>query len=159
MIRVQKFVLDLYAHRAPPFDQVVSAVQPERNPSYTPLFQVMLNWRGGDQHALANWSAGLEVDSVLAESRTAKFDLTLMLTDGAETSIWKSNTAPTFLTTPASNAWSGISTRCWRRQPPIRTQRLSELPLLTDAERRQLLVEWNRTEVPYPKDRCLHQLV
>jgi amino acid adenylation domain-containing protein len=35
--------------------------------------------------------------------------------------------------------------------------RLSELPLLTEAERRQF-AEWNRTEVPYPKDRCLHQL-
>ena len=38
-------------------------------------------------------------------------------------------------------------------------RRLSELPLLTEAERHQLLVEWNRTEAAYPKDRCLHQLV
>ena len=32
------------------------------------------------------------------------------------------------------------------------------LPLLTDAERHQLLIEWNRTESPYPKDKCIHQL-
>ena len=38
-------------------------------------------------------------------------------------------------------------------------QQLSELPLLTDAERQQLLVEWNRTEVAYPEDRCLHELI
>ena len=37
-------------------------------------------------------------------------------------------------------------------------RRLSELPLLTGAERQQLLVEWNRTEAPYPKDWCLHEL-
>ncbi len=37
-------------------------------------------------------------------------------------------------------------------------ERLSDLPLLTDAERQQLLVEWNRTEVAYPRDRCLHEL-
>ena len=36
--------------------------------------------------------------------------------------------------------------------------RLTDLPLLTSAERQQLLVEWNRTEVAYPKDRCLHGL-
>ena len=37
-------------------------------------------------------------------------------------------------------------------------ERLSALPLLTEAERHQLLVEWNHTTVDYPKDRCLHEL-
>lgn len=35
---------------------------------------------------------------------------------------------------------------------------VSRLPLLTSAERQQLLVEWNDTEAEYPKDRCVHQL-
>jgi amino acid adenylation domain-containing protein len=37
-------------------------------------------------------------------------------------------------------------------------QRLSELPLLTDAEQRQLLVEWNATGRDYPRDQCVHEL-
>jgi amino acid adenylation domain-containing protein len=37
-------------------------------------------------------------------------------------------------------------------------QRLSELPILTEAERRQLLVEWNDTKRDYPKDKCVHEL-
>jgi amino acid adenylation domain-containing protein len=37
-------------------------------------------------------------------------------------------------------------------------QRLSELPLLTDAERYQLLEGWNNTQVDYPQDQCIHQL-
>ena len=36
--------------------------------------------------------------------------------------------------------------------------RIAELPLLTEAERHQLLVEWNQTEVDYPRDKCVHQL-
>ena len=48
MIRVQKSVLDLYAHSSPPFDQVVTRTQPERNPSYSPLFQVLFIWRDGE---------------------------------------------------------------------------------------------------------------
>ena len=36
--------------------------------------------------------------------------------------------------------------------------RLSELPLLTDAERQQLLYQWNDTSAPFPEDQCLHQL-
>ncbi len=37
-------------------------------------------------------------------------------------------------------------------------QQLSDLPLLTEAERRQLLVQWNDTQVDYPKDSCIHEL-
>ncbi len=37
-------------------------------------------------------------------------------------------------------------------------QRISALPLLTEAERHQLLVEWNNTQTPYPRDKCIHQL-
>ncbi len=36
---------------------------------------------------------------------------------------------------------------------------MSDLPLLTNAERHQLLVEWNQTQVDYPRDRCLHELI
>ena len=35
---------------------------------------------------------------------------------------------------------------------------IGELPLLTEAERQQLLVEWNDTAADYPGDRCVHQL-
>ncbi|MBW4451347.1 MAG: amino acid adenylation domain-containing protein [Nostoc indistinguendum CM1-VF10] len=37
-------------------------------------------------------------------------------------------------------------------------QRLSDLPLLTEAEKHTLLVEWNNTEIDYPQDQCIHQL-
>src|SRR5437588_12807503 len=37
-------------------------------------------------------------------------------------------------------------------------QRLSGLPLLTEAEHRQLLAEWNATQTAYPKDVCIHEL-
>ena len=36
--------------------------------------------------------------------------------------------------------------------------RLSQLPLLTDQERQQLLVDWNDTAADYPREQCLHQL-
>ena len=37
-------------------------------------------------------------------------------------------------------------------------QHLSELPLLSEAERHQLLFEWNDTATEYPRDRCVHEL-
>jgi non-ribosomal peptide synthetase component F len=38
-------------------------------------------------------------------------------------------------------------------------QRISALPLLTEAERHQLVVEWNNTTVAYPREKCVHHLV
>lgn len=36
--------------------------------------------------------------------------------------------------------------------------RVGALPLLSDEERQRVLVEWNRTEAPYPRDACVHRL-
>src|ERR1700676_693375 len=36
---------------------------------------------------------------------------------------------------------------------------IAELPLLTDPERRQVLMDWNNTQVDYPEGKCLHDLV
>ena len=62
LLRVQKDSLDLYAHRSPPFDEVVSALRPARSSSYSPLFQVMLNWRDRDQLLSFIGLEGLEVE-------------------------------------------------------------------------------------------------
>ena len=37
-------------------------------------------------------------------------------------------------------------------------QSIATLPILTEAERHQILVEWNDTAADYPKDKCIHQL-
>ncbi len=158
LARVQKGALDLYAHRAVPFDQVVSKVKPERNLGYSPLFQVMINWRDRDQQLSFIGMDGLVVESLLAESRTSKFDLTVMLTDGGD-EIWVELEYSTDL-------FDGD--RMVRLFGHYRTllesvtsdpgQRLSDLTLLTAEERRQVLVEWNHTQVDYPDHLTLHEL-
>jgi amino acid adenylation domain-containing protein len=159
LARVQKGVLDLYAHRAAPFDQVVSKLQPQRNLSYSPLFQVMINWRDRDQQLSFIGMDGLEVQSLLAQSRTSKFDLTIMLTDDLD-EIWLEMEYSTDLFDRARiERMVGHYLTLLEAAAADPDQRLSELRLLNEVERRQILVEWNRTEVPYPKDRCLHELI
>ncbi len=158
LLRVQKDSLDLYMHRSPPFDEVVSAVRPARSLSHSPLFQVMLNWRDRDQLLSFIGLDGLKVESVLAESRTAKFDLTLQLTDGEESIDLEIEYSTDLFDEARVERMVGHFATILGAAAVDSDRRLSELPLLTDAERKQLLVDWNRTEVPYPKDRCLHQL-
>ncbi len=158
LARVQKGVLDLYAHRAVPFEQVVSRVQRERNLSYSPLFQVMINWRDRDQQLSFIGLEGLEVESLLAETRTSKFDLTLMLTDDLE-AIWLEMEYSTELFDPARiERMVGHYQTLLEAVAAEPDQRLSELPLLTSAERHQLLVEWNQTQQDYPRNKCVHEL-
>jgi amino acid adenylation domain-containing protein len=156
--RVQQGALKLYEHRSVPFDQVVRAVQPERNLSYSPLFQVMLNWRDRDQDLSFIGLEGLGVESLLAESRTSKFDLTLILTDmGDEISVEMEYSTDLFDEVSMVRMFGHYQTLL-EGVAVDPERRLSELPLLTEAERHQLLVEWNDTKVDYPADACLHEL-
>ena len=46
----------------------------------------------------------------------------------------------------------------WKAAVESPDERISELPLLTETETHQLLVEWNATDREYPEQRCLHEL-
>ncbi|MBB6249440.1 SDR family NAD(P)-dependent oxidoreductase, partial [Rhodanobacter sp. A1T4] len=77
--QVRQCALDAYAHQDVPFEQLVEAVQPERHASYTPLFQVMLVLQNTPMDALV--LPGLSIQAIDSENVTAKFDLTLTLTE------------------------------------------------------------------------------
>ena len=96
--------------------------------------------------------------SVLAESRTAKFDLTLMLTDGDDSIDLEIEYNTDLFDEARIERMVGHFGTVLEAAVADTDRRLSELPLLTDAELQQLVVDWNRMEVAYPQDRCLHQL-
>ena len=157
--RVQKAALEMFTHRAVPFDLVVREVGQERNLSYSPLFQVMLNWRDREQELAFIGLEGLKIESLLAESRTAKFDLTLMVTDdGHDISLEMEYSTDLFDESRIVRMLDHYRTLLAAVAASPDTQ-IGDLPLLTEAERRQIVEEWNQTEVDYPKDRCLHDLI
>ncbi len=77
--RVRKAALAAYAHQDLPFDQVVVDLQPGRDPSRSPIFQVMLVLQNAPLPALE--TTGLSMVAIDVESVTAKFDLTLSVTE------------------------------------------------------------------------------
>jgi amino acid adenylation domain-containing protein len=155
--RVQQGALKLYEHRSAPFDQVVRAMQPERSLSYSPLFQVMVNWRDRDQNLCFIGMEGLDIESVLVDSKISKFDLTLFLTDMGD-EIWAEMEYSTDLFDSARiERMFGHYQTLLEAVVANPEQRLSGLPLLSDAERRQLLVQWNDTNVDYPASGYIHE--
>ena len=73
-------------------------------------------------------------------------------------STWRQSTTPIYSSLEPSSACSRTFVFCWKaslRQPDCK---VAQLPLLTENERQQLLVEWNKTESAYPDQTCLHEL-
>src|ERR1043165_1381058 len=77
--RVREVCLGAYAHQEVPFEMLVEQLQPERDLSYTPLFQVMLVLQNAPQQGI-EW-AGVQMRALELESGTAKYDLTLGLAE------------------------------------------------------------------------------
>jgi amino acid adenylation domain-containing protein len=154
--RTRETALGALAHQDLPFEQLVDAVQPERDLSRSPLFQVMFILQNAPMPALE--LAGLRVSGEDVHTGTSKFDMTLSLTDGENglhgtleysTDLFDAATMDRLLS-HFQTLLEGVV------DDP--DQVLSSLPLVPCAERRTLLVDWNATWAEYPRDRCLHHL-
>jgi len=154
--RVQEVALGAHTHQDLPFEQLVEALQPERSLTYTPLFQVMFAL--DDALVPSMDLPDLTVSSYPVETRTAKFDLTLSMENTASglRGAWEYNSDLFDAATIARYSEHFLSLLEGIVANPI--QPISQLPLLTEAERQQLLVEWNNTFAEYPHDKCIHQL-
>ncbi len=146
LLRVRQAVVDLYAHRAPPFDQVVAALQPERDLSHSPVFQVMLNWRDRDDQPHFIGFPGMVCESLLAHAQTSKFDLTIVLTDATERIFADLEYSTDLFDEARMERLIGHLHVLLEAAIDDADQRLAELPLLTAEERQRLLAEWTEDE-------------
>ena len=154
--RVREVALGTYAHQALPFEKLVEELQPERDLSYQPLFQVMFILQNTPMPALE--LSDLTLNFLELHTGTAKFDLTLELNETSESlkGWFEYNTDLFDAATIARMANQfRILLEGVVADPD---QRLSDLPLLTEQERQQLLVDWNDTQADYPKQACIHCL-
>ncbi|NJP19916.1 MAG: amino acid adenylation domain-containing protein [Hydrococcus sp. CRU_1_1] len=153
--RVRQVALEAYAHQDLPFDKLVEAMQPVRDVSHTPLFQVSFTLRNPPQ---IQEISGLNLSPVKVESCTAQFDLSLVveLNEESSTASFEYNTDLFDATTIARMLahWQNLL-EVIVANPEAK---LSELSLLSETEKQQILVEWNNTQVDYAQDLCIHQL-
>lgn len=141
--RVQKSMLGLYAHQSVPFQRVVEALNPERSLSYAPLFQVLLNWRDPDAELRFIGFPGLEVESLLAQSKISKFDLTFFVTETSESiELEVEYNTDLFEADRIERMFDHfrVLLEGAARDPE---QGIAEMPMLTNAERQALLTQWD----------------
>ncbi|MEV1179587.1 condensation domain-containing protein, partial [Nonomuraea sp. NPDC049784] len=145
--RVRRVALDAYANQDLPFEQLVEALQPERDRSRTPLFQVRFDYAqgGGDDELDLD---GLAITAFGVAKGTSQFDLTMVLSDapgGLDGTIEFSTELFDAATVLRMGGHLAAVLTAVAAEPGLR---LSELSVLDDAERGRVLEEWNDTAVP-----------
>lgn len=157
--RVREVALAAYAHQDLPFEKLVEELHPERNLSQNPLFQVVFALQNAPMAALE--LPGLTLSPLqFVDTEATRFDLEFHLWESSQnqgiggfvvysTDLFEQATINRMLVhfqTLLENIVANPKTK------------IAELGMLTEAERHQLLFEWNNTQVNYPKQLCVHQL-
>jgi amino acid adenylation domain-containing protein len=154
--QVKQTALEAYANQDMPFEKVVDIVQQERNLSYSPLFQVMVVLQN---NPVSEVSFGeLNLSPIEFESTVSKFDLTINFTETAEGLVGGIEYNTDLFNKDSIERMIGHFKVLIESIISKPEYKISELEILTSVEKHQLLVEWNDTEVDYPKDKCIHQL-
>ena len=155
LVRVREVALGAYAHQDLPFEQLVQALQPDRNLNQNPLFQVLFDLQNAPMPA---WKVSdLTLTRLPIDNRTAKFDLFLELAE-TKTGITGFFEYSTDLFEAATIArMSGHFQTLLEGIVTNPDQKISDLSLLSATEQQQL-VAWNDTQIDYPQVQCIHQL-
>jgi amino acid adenylation domain-containing protein len=153
--RVKETCLSAYAHQDLPFERLVEELRPERSQTHSPLFQVMFGFHNNAPEAPA--LAGLKIDLERTYNRTARFDLYFSIEDGEELKGAIEYSADLYDASTIRNMTGHIQTLL-AAIVDAPEKKITELQLLTEAERRRILIDWNDTAVEYPSQKCVHEL-
>ena len=156
LMRVKEVTLNAQDHQDIPFEQVVEALKPVRDLGRSPLFQVMFAWQNTPEAHLD--LEGLTLEKITPEHRPAQFDLSLTLMETAQgiageliyaAALFERDTLLRHLTN-----WKLLLSAMVADD----RRTVGRLEMLSAAERRKVLYDWNQTQTDYPRDACIHEL-
>jgi natural product biosynthesis luciferase-like monooxygenase protein/FkbM family methyltransferase len=165
----RRTVLEMFANQGYPFPLLVEELQVQPNPSYHPIFQVafiLQNFRQSPvMEALLSPKAvqepitwhNLQLAPLEMPQQEGQFDLTLEAVETSEAvyTVFKYN-ADLFNADRIERMMGHLQTLLEGIVTNPESA-LATLPLLTNTEQQQLLVDWNQTSIDYPQHLCIHQ--
>ncbi len=156
LARVRETALGAYAHQDVPFEMLVDAVQPERNLSHSPLFQAALSLQ--NVPVPVRELPGLTLEPVDLDKGIAGYDMLLQITETPDglACAWEYN-ADLFDASTIERMAGHLQT-LFAAAVADPAQPVVTLPLLTEAERDCMLVEWNNTATSWNLERTFHGL-
>jgi amino acid adenylation domain-containing protein len=156
LANVRDGALNAYEHQDLPFEKLVEELNPERSLTHSPVFQVLFAVQNVPRQKLE--IPGLTATPLEIESTTAKFDLFAAFVERDRQLVLRMEYNADLFNADTIERMAGHFLTLLEGIAANPERRISELPLLTEAEKHQVLVEWNETKRDYPKDKCIHQL-
>ncbi|MDQ2902118.1 MAG: amino acid adenylation domain-containing protein [Chloroflexota bacterium] len=156
LARVRENALGAYAHQDLPFEKLVEVLQPRRDVSRHPLFQVMFSSQSS--LTLSRTLPHLTFKLLSTQRHTAQFDLTVSILDTEEGVLagFEYNTDLFDQATMSRMAAHFQELLAHIVRDPY--QHILDIPLLTFSERQRMLYEWNQTAAPYAFERCIPEM-
>ncbi|WP_437524973.1 amino acid adenylation domain-containing protein [Sorangium sp. So ce726] len=151
--RVRDVCVNAYAHDRLPFERLVQELQPVRDPSYSPLVQIVFAPQPPAERDLH--LTGVEARAVDTDTQKTIFDVSLYAweTAGGVAGMLEYSTDLFERATMARMLEHLFTLLAAATSDPARS--VASMPLLPERERRQLLVEWNDTGADFPRDRSV----
>ena len=152
---LKKVLFEAYEHQIYPFIKLIKDLNLPRDPSRAPLLTTIFNMdRAGSEVE----SLDHKVESVKNPTSSAKYDIAFNIVETGSDLLVECDYSTDLFDSQTIQRWmehfrillEGIVTHP--------KQRLSDLPLLTEAQQHQLVVDWNDTQTNYPMDQCIHEL-
>ncbi|MCP4656984.1 MAG: amino acid adenylation domain-containing protein, partial [bacterium] len=156
LAQVRQVALDGYAHQNLPFERLVEELQPQRDLSTSPLFQVLFVLQNAPRETLE--LPGLTMTPLEMKGATTKFDLSLGLTEGGAGIVGGLEYSTELFDATTMERLLAHYTRLLEGVVEDPQRRLSELPRLTPGEEHQLLVDWDETGGEAVAARSIHSL-
>src|SRR4051794_35429645 len=151
---VREVCVGAYAHQDIPFEKLVEELQPERSLSHNPIFQVLFALQNAPMQAMN--LEGLRLERVPVYTGTSMFDMSWFAIEVPEGLLLRAEyNTDLFDDDTISRALLHFQTLL-EAVVAHPVGRISELPLLTAAEKNKLLLEFNDTAVEYPTNDSLH---
>ena len=139
-----------------PFEQVVEIVRPVRSLSQSPVFQAMFTWQNTPGGTLQ--IPDVEIKPLRLPHVVAKFDLSLSLQEAGEKIVGGVEYATTLFEQRTIERYMGYYRRLLEGMVADDAEVMDRLPMMSERERRQILYEWNDTQVEFPSDKCVQEL-
>ena len=156
LLRVRETCIGADANQDLPFEKLVQELQPERDQSRNPLFQVMFVLQNATRPFTG--IAGLRTEPVEIATTRSPFDLSLFLRERDGKYIGYIEYSTDLFDRDRIERMAGHYRTLLEAIVADPNQSIATVPILTEAERHQILVEWNDTAADYPTDKCIHHL-
>ena len=154
--QVRETLRGAFSHADLPFAEIVETTVRERGRGHSPIYQAMFVLL---EEGLPDLDmAGVTARQLPSTTGTSKNDLTFSILAVGESWDCQLEYASDGFTAGCAERMAGHLVELLRSIAEAPEKPIRQLDLLPEAERQRMLVEWNRTERDYPRDRCVHQL-